>query len=312
LPAIVNAQATDCQRRTVPASVVDSEGYPLGGLTPARFAATLNKQPVTIQGAKMDAQPRRVVILLDISGSVRNKAGDKWKVALQVAGDITSYLPAEHSVALVTFSDRIHDELGFAKSRMDIIQRLKELATRKPPADASKEETAPVIAVRKALNMLKPARAGDVVYIISDSEENASRRGRDEAAEALLAARVRVFASLLTLCNPEWRTADNLPPRTPIAETLANVTGGAVLHRCGLGPTGQETYVANAEEQRKLGAALLALYRQMAEFYQLEVRLPEPVHKPRDWNLALVPGDGFAPEGLRLLYPQKLPRCGAP
>ena len=311
LPAITKGQSTDCQRRTVPASVIDRDGFPIGGLTPARFAGTLDEAPITIRDAKVDAQPRRVVVLLDVSGSMRNKAGDKWKVALQVAGDIVSFLPAEHSVALLTFSDRVQDELGFPHSRMEIVERLKEMGTRKPPADKSKEHTALFGAVQKALGILRPTRPGDVIYIISDSEENASRKGRGDVEQALLAARVRVFASLLTLCNPEWRTSDNLPPRTPIAETLARATGGTVLHRCGLGPLGQETYVASSEEQRKLGAALMGLYRQMAEFYQLELGLPEPVNKPHEWKLELVPGEGFSPEGFQLIYPQKLPPCVA-
>lgn len=312
LPVIVNSQSVDCQRRTVPASVVDRDGFPIGGLGPARFAGTLDEEPVTVRDAKTNAQPRRVVVVLDTGGSMRNKAGDKWKVALQVAGDIASYLPAEHSVALLTFSDRVRDEFGFAKSRLDIVQRLKDLAAQKPPPEQPEERSGPLAAVQKALSILSPARPGDVIYVISDSEENAGRRGRGEVEQALFAARVRVFATLLTLCNPGWRTSDDLPPRTPIAETLATVTGGTVLHRCGLGPTGKETYVANAEEQRKLGAALMGLYRQMAEFYQLEVALPEPVNKSHDWTLRLVAGDGFSPEGFRLIYPQKLPPCGAP
>lgn len=169
LPAITNGQPADCQRRTVPASVIDRDGFPIGGLTPARFAGRLDEEPITIRDAKVDARPRRVVVLLDTSGSMRNKAGDKWKVALQVAGDIISFLPAEHSVALLTFSDRVQDELGFSKSRVEIVQRLKELGTRKPPADESKEHTALFGAVQKALGMLKPARPGDVIYIACTS-----------------------------------------------------------------------------------------------------------------------------------------------
>lgn len=312
LTVIAQAQSVDCQRRTVAASVVDRDSFPIGGLGPARFAGAMDDEPVTVRDAKMDARPRRVAVLLDTSGSMRNKAGDKWKVALQVAGDVVSFLPAEHSLALLTFSDRVRDELGFAKTRMDIVQRLKELNTQKPPAEPPKELTAPLAAVRKAVSLLSPPKPGDVIYVISDSEENANRDGRESVERMLLSARVRVFATLLTLCSPEWRTADNLAPRTPIAEALAKLTGGTVLHRCGLGPTGKETYVAGAPEQRKLAAGLMGLYRQMAEFYQLEVALPEPISRSREWILRLVPGEGFSPEGFQLYYPQKLPPCGTP
>jgi len=92
------------------------------GLLPTAFQASLRGQPVKIVSARINADQPRVVLLLDVSGSM-NRWMDKARL---LARDFIVSSPKPH-VALVTFSDHIVDTLGFERGPDAILQKLTTL-----------------------------------------------------------------------------------------------------------------------------------------------------------------------------------------
>src|ERR1700693_5679431 len=66
----LSAQKPDCTHRMVFVSVLDREGNAVPGVTAADFRATVDNKPANIVSAVRDAQPRRIVVVLDASGSM--------------------------------------------------------------------------------------------------------------------------------------------------------------------------------------------------------------------------------------------------
>ncbi len=52
------------------------------------------------------------------------------------------------------------------------------------------------------------------------------------------------------------------------------------------------------------------LYQQMRRFYRLQIKLPEEVDKPRDWDLKVVDENGKNKRHLEASYPRLVP-CAA-
>jgi len=55
--------------------------------------------------------------------------------------------------------------------------------------------------------------------------------------------------------------------------------------------------------------ALQRWYRQMGEFYRLEVRLPKQVDQPTKWKLEVVDADGRPMQEVEIHYPIELMPC---
>src|SRR3990167_3518790 len=102
------------RRRTLAVNVLDEQGNQVSGLTASNFRAEFRGQPVKILSATLDTRPRRIVILLDTSGSMAARVG-KWELATAAAEDFLRWGPADSSIALVTFGEKVEQRIGFSQ-----------------------------------------------------------------------------------------------------------------------------------------------------------------------------------------------------
>lgn len=317
-PVCSKAGAADDKglRRTMVVSALTQKGELVNGLTPEFFAANFRGRPVTIESATYDTAPRRVVLLLDTSGSMR----DSREVQLTLADYLLAWTSPATSVALLTFGNGVRDRLPLATDRAPAraeLQKLRSLPKTPPMGSNYTGKTALWIGIQEALQLLDPPQAGDAICLISDGGDNASR-GRDRVVRRRLAeSGVRVFSVLVTL-----------PPSTRI-RSPGEADGPEVLRELSLDTGGDGVgYLADAldwqgtkwaaehgEAAGKKSAALLAplaaVAREINAFYRLEIKLPKPVDKPRDWHLKLVdPQTGKTDRLLLLRYPIRLMPAG--
>ena len=60
--------------------------------------------------------PRRIVVLLDMSASMAGEPDHtKWRIASEAVQDLLTEAPSEVSIALLTFSDQVHDVFDFSQ-----------------------------------------------------------------------------------------------------------------------------------------------------------------------------------------------------
>ena len=72
------AQPSTTANRSLMVNVLDRSGNAVRDLTKENFQVKINKQPVVVLGAEYSLAPRRIVVLLDMSGSMGgNRDSDK-------------------------------------------------------------------------------------------------------------------------------------------------------------------------------------------------------------------------------------------
>src|SRR3990167_9413094 len=103
-------------RRTLPVNVLDQQGNLVRGLTAADFRAEFRGHPVKILSLTRTTGSRRIVILLDVSGSMASSKS-KWEVARMAAEDVAAYAATGSLFGLVVFADHVNEKLDLSAGR---------------------------------------------------------------------------------------------------------------------------------------------------------------------------------------------------
>lgn len=274
--------------------IAANKSEPVVGLTAQNFRARFRGQPVRILSAERDGGPSRVIVLLDTSGSM-NGAPSKFLTAQKVALALVFRAPTSSAVAFMTFSSKVTERMLFDRSREEVAQLVKVLGEKDHPAGEGK--TALRDAIAEALRLLSAPNPRDVIYVVSDGGDNASRTNESKLKKALLSSGVRVYGILLSDLEPP--TEEEEKPREELIH-FAEATGGWMLL--------DEDKGFSDEEQKRAESLARSLWARVSESYRLEMVLPEAPDKPRSWDLALI--DLPKHKGsVHLYYPGDLMPC---
>src|SRR2546421_7672124 len=83
------------QSRSILVNVLDRNGNAVRDLTKENFLVKINKQPAAVVDAGYSLAARRIVVLLDMSGSMGGTRGtEKWKIARETVEDLFAQTPA--------------------------------------------------------------------------------------------------------------------------------------------------------------------------------------------------------------------------
>jgi hypothetical protein len=309
LAGTLHAQQNPCLNRTIAVNVLNEEGHFVEGLSAQNFRGKVHGQRVEIVSAAHDSGPRRIVIVLDASGSM----GNKWGLEIYEAEGLLSTDP-DSSFALITFATHIRDRIDFTQGRKKISD---ELAGLQSPAKAGPEgRTALRDALTAAVDLLRPAQLGDAIYLISDGGENASKVKDTQFRDVLVSAGVRLFALI---------TVEQLPSRSRTPEEaggpdwlsgLVTATGGDFtilkgdpdFHWNSL-PRPQTAVKMPSLGRRVLTFATAGFDEEMTEYYRVAIKLPEPLDKPRDLDLDALDAKGKRNSHWLIVYPHRLAAC---
>ncbi len=268
------------------------DGKPPNGVVAGGFTAVLNGDPVRVTSVARYKGPRRVVIVLDTSRSMT----DKIHYELALARSLIASAPPEDAFAILSFSRAIQQQVGFQQGREAVLMRIDSLSQTNWTRDKSRGETVLLDALMAALDMLRPARIGDAIYVISDGEDNASRTSQTEVTKRMESEQVRCFWAATieskmttTILSPSVSNGPDL------LRTLAKQSGGAYV----------EIY----------SAASLAAARPLAwaieNFFEVQLALPAAVHKMARLRIQALDSSGTQLEHIELAYPQHLAPCKA-
>jgi hypothetical protein len=300
-PLLMTAQQNSaCEERTIPVNAVDAHGQQVLGLTSEQFRADLQGQPVKVLSAKFESGPLRILMLVDVSGSMWFDAQQRDLIKL-VADDIVSSGPPQAQLALATFSSQFETIVKFGQGREAVRQAVLAL---KPVIKTSSTplpsgETAMNDAVLAAANLFGSPQPGDVIYTITDGLDNGSKSSTGTVLQYLERRNIRLFASVI-------HNGRFMP--------LSGGVGGPEL----LGKTTTETggyfTILETDSARKSGlgastSAVRQLYGLMMSFYLLDIELPKDPDKPRELKLSVVGSNGNKKKGTTVLHPQNVLPC---
>jgi von Willebrand factor type A domain len=273
----VFSQEAGCAIRTLPVSVQDMEGNQIHGLLPVDFVARIRGKPLRILSIAADTRPHRLVILLDTSASMRDSL---WNFAVKLALNAAeSSGPGVH-LALVLFGKDVNEVEDFSDGNAAVIDRLKEISS---DADFTKKEirgrTALYDAIASGFRLLDHPTSADVLYIITDADDNTSHLKPADVQRLLAANMVRLFA-LLVQKEPLYRDIpdEELIPQKYLAN-LAEATGGSVL------VSGEVWPSAERWEMRTVGGEPLPWQEATQRFYPsllendvITLQMGQPIH----------------------------------
>lgn len=309
LASPLQAQQDSCLNRTIAVNVLAEDVQFIDGLGTRNFRGKVHGKPVEIVSATHDQAPRRIVMVLDASGSMR----DKWGVEIYAAEGLMRADPAS-SFALITFAEKMKDRIDFAEGREKVSDELASLES--PLEIGPRGGTALRDALAAALDLLRPAQLGDAIYVVSDAGDNASKVRDTRFEDMLVSADVRLFALI---------TVEELPSRQRTSEEaggpnwlsgLATDTGGDFtvfnldpdFHWNSL-PKPQTALKMPSPARRVLTFATAGFDEEITEYYRLAIRLSEPLDKPRDLDLAVLDANGKKNSHWLVVYPHRLPAC---
>jgi len=300
-------QDAPCRRRTVIVNVVTEAGFPVQNLVLSDFSAKLGSEPVGLLSlTPQTASPPRIVVVLDASASMTSISG--WELVRQMAIDLVRKASEASPIALIVFGSQVAVKVDFAKGRTAVLEQLRTIQPGKN-IFTKRQGTALWDAFAEAFQILQPVMPGDVIYAVTDGEDNASHTQRIEIERRLIASGVRPFIAVPPT-RPllyQIRTPEKFNAAREISE-LTFATGGALVSvDLSMAPRKislDEKYLA------QLSAAVAPLYEQMKNYYQLEIDLPVEVDKSRPWKLELVKTPDKKQKGLHLAFPRKLLPCG--
>lgn len=301
------AQDNGCTRRTVPVGVVDREWNLMQGLSAANFRGKLRGQEVKILSAAIDTSPRHIALLLDASGSMMDRGGG-WETAKSLSVDLVRFAPPRASIAQMAFSETVLDTAGFSQDQSALLKRLAALVkVCEEPRRGRKAALYDAIAT--APGKLEALEFGDVIYAVTAARDTASQIRPERVEEELLTAGVRLYAVVTT---PVLWSRARSPEEIEASKrflSMVEATGGNAL-TLPYAATSQPYYDIKAKTRADaLDLAFHRLYKQMGEFYRLDLSFPETVEKPTKWKLEVIDANGRPFRGVEVHYPQQLMPC---
>jgi hypothetical protein len=290
-------------------NVLDVHGEPVPDLAKENFRLRLDGKPVAILDARYSFAPRRIVILLDMSGSMTEEAGSaKWLIARETVDDLLTAAPTATQIAMLTFASNVRDTFNFVNSRSVITNWLSKGPGQQPnlkyPA-----KTALFDAILTGLKFLSPVQSGDAVYVITDGGDNASQATLAQTKAALLGSGVRLFAFLFDVPLP---APDD--PITVVQEDsgqdslrmMVDDSGGSVFSIAGLRrphrvPSWDYEYIYNKENRERLSLYAKELNVQVNGFWMLELAEQPPTKESR-MKVEVIDHAGRTRKDLRVAY----------
>lgn len=298
-PPAAFAQADPCSYRSIPVSR-EAGGASAVPLTPGDLSASIDKKPVTIVSVVPNSGPVRVIMALDASGSMTSPV-HSWGENLDVAEEFLKRLPASSLAGLVVFADRPEIVLRLTLDRDAIHQQLEGIRARHKIASTALWDNLATTAA-----MFGPAQPGDVIYLLSDGDDDASRSNLYTVQSDLWSRGIPLF--MISLGAEKKGNPPKMKERQALVEQLVRDSGGSSL-----GVPEKPTKKSSDEEREAvtdlMGSALLSRqFKAISEFDILRVELPQPMHESMRWDLT-VPQRG--PADPPILFPRVLPACPA-
>jgi Ca-activated chloride channel homolog len=210
--------SVDVELVQLPISVLDAKGRPVDGLTKDNFQIFEDNSLQQIKLFRHEDIPLSLGLVIDNSGSMRNKRERVNSAALSFVRESNP----EDETFIVNFDDSAYLEQDFTGSIGDLIDALDQLDTR--------GETALYDAVYLSVDHVKAGKKDKkALLLISDGEDNVSKYGLNKVVEALRESKVTLYAIGLLEDNDQRGGLFKKPPSKKARENLekfAGITGG--------------------------------------------------------------------------------------
>ena len=296
--------ATDCKEGTTIVNVLDRHGLPLKGFTPSNFKVTSHGQEIAVLRAAFSNGAHRAVVLLDTSGSMSGETSrDEWKIARAAALEFVNSVAPGTQLSLATFAGDLQERTRLSGDPRAIRQWLDADPDR---GSRPKGHTALFEAVLGALKGLDPVQPGDAIFVVTDGEDNASRK--DAAVEIQRSLQsVRLYAFVL---YDELHGEEEDIGRDKFFEMVKSSGGFATgIEEARTGSFSHFVYDDRARAMIKASAQTITA--QLSNYYLLSLDL-ENHPGSTDLKVEAIDASGRTRKDVTVTYPRKVTACANP
>src|SRR5437016_6075636 len=202
----------------LPISVLDKEGRPVDGLKQDNFQVFEDKVQQTIKTFRHEDIPLSLGLVIDNSGSMRNKRERVNSAALAFVRESNP----DDETFIVNFDDSAYLEQDFTGSIGDLVDALDNIDAR--------GETALYDAIYLSADHVKAGKKDKkAILLITDGEDNVSKYGINKVIEVLKQSKVTLYCVGLIEENDQRGGLFKNPPSKKAKEDLqkfAEITGG--------------------------------------------------------------------------------------
>lgn len=298
----------------IPLGIYERDGSLLAEVSAQNLR--LKNRGISIRKLEMDVRPRRILVLLDVSGSMLGMGiDDSWTNAKLFLNEFLRQAPSKSAVGLCLFAERLEPVVALTEDIQEIQRRaesLPEFKERVRKASAGKY-TRLWDAMQEAVTLHEDKlRFGDAVVVVSDGLDDSSIRTDRTSVLTMLAAK-GIRTIYLDFSLP-FEAGLEVTARTPRGATV-----GEYRERILVQPLQNEgVFYLDAWSEvpmdlrprmnaRAIQRAAEISHRVVSSFYRLELEFPGPLTKPWKLSLELLRGDGNKRWDVFLTYPRRMP-----
>lgn len=218
-----SATAIDCSPPIILVNDLNGDFGTKQSLRSTDLRVDVDHKLVQILSISQDTRPRRIVLMVDTSGSMETSPRKRgWGITLPAAAYAVDVVPNSASAALVTFSDKLQQESGDFENRNTVGAKVLELKGRRPHGG-----TLLLDSIGQALINFTELRFGDAIYVVTDGGDTGSKTSLRQLRQELAARGIRVFVFLVL--GDLWREKEDAITGAQQMEDLAEFTGGEVV-----------------------------------------------------------------------------------
>ncbi len=294
--AAAHAQRRDCLRRSMAVHIsAPASSVPLE-LTPAHLAANFRNRPLHVTAIGPEQRPRRLVILMDASGSIRGGTTAGWEATIEAASQLVDAV-RDVETAITIFAERVEIVTGPTTQHDRLAGEIENLRSGLLEEGPRRQRTAIWDSLLDAMQMFGPLQPGDVLYVITDGVDNFSESRPPMVTQALISAGVRLFAFALANQGFAYGSGE--------LERMVQDTGGVLT---AASPSDWRAF-HDSPQTSPIALALREQNRQILGFRRLEVELDESVPRPQPWQLAVTGLEESQLRNIVVNYPARLFPC---
>ena len=313
---VPSTRAQTGETRTIPLVVMGQDGKIVNDLTAENLR--VKGTEARIQNVELDSRPRHVVLLLDISGSMKSwgvyGGRERWQYAKEMAKAFLDSASPRDFLALDEFAKTEAQSVPFTHDFTSIRRAIDALPEpgSKQAVSAWGDETWAGDALHAALlDIGAEPGFGDTVIFFSDGEFGVDdRRHSPDLLTAELARRgVRVFLAFAFGSQPVWNTdvpEDMFVFRISGASMFTENTGGFSFAPAVFPVFPERSPPLNVYRSDPLQKRMTALSDAVQGTYRVELQLDTPLRKKHGLQFQVTDHHGKTLYNLLLFYPRNL------
>jgi len=291
--SVICAQTGTSSARVIALGMQDQRGQFVEGIQSEQILVT---QPVArIQHLELDSAPRRILLLLDTSGSMGNYQTLSWSNVAEFTRRFTRQRDGDDAIGLDTFAEKDQVLVPFTADSQLVVTHLDEVKNSGMGRTMLGNALTQILARKE--NQL---RFGDAIVLVSDGD-----RSQDDKTDfarlrdALIRGGIRICLVRVPSIIPTDATVD----ATDVS-SLVSDTGGIELDMAGTMPVQLGNGVR--VNSQALDSNAKAAYAFVRAYYQVSLEVSGTLGKPNRLHLEVVDQKRRKLKGVKLNYPRYL------